>query len=90
MTTRHPRRRGGIAPMTAILLVPLVAMLAFAIDMGWITHTHNELQAAADAAALAGAAQLADDFVSYHLPGVGADKKAALAPRVAQLPNRLG
>jgi Flp pilus assembly protein TadG len=69
--TRHPklrqRRRGAIAPLTAILLLPLLALVAFAVDLGWITHTQNELQSAADAAALAGAAQLPDYYAPYYL-----------------------
>jgi hypothetical protein len=46
-----------------------MAMVAFAVDMGWITHTQNELQAATDAAALAGASKLEDGYVLYYLPG---------------------
>ncbi len=72
------RRKGAIAPLTALLLIPLMAMLAFSIDVGWITHTHNELQAAADAAALAGAGQLGDGFVSYYLPGVSSSQKTTI------------
>jgi hypothetical protein len=37
--------------------------------MGWITHTQNQLQSAADAATLAGAGQLPNGFVAYYLPG---------------------
>lgn len=62
-------RRGAIAPLGAILMVPLMAMVAFSIDIGWITHTQNQLQVAADAAALAGAGKLPDYFVQYYLPG---------------------
>jgi Flp pilus assembly protein TadG len=69
MKLAQTRRRGAIAPLTALLLIPLLAMVAFAVDLGWITHTQNELQAAADAAALAGAAQLPDGFVQYYTPG---------------------
>src|SRR5262245_17193666 len=71
-------RRGSIAPLTALLLVPLLGMVAFAVDMGWITHTQNQLQSAADAAALAGAGQLPDGFVKYYLPGQTTDAKAAI------------
>jgi Flp pilus assembly protein TadG len=60
-------RRGAIAPLTAVLLIPLLGMIAFAVDMGWITHTQNELQSAADAAALAGAAQLPDNWAAYYM-----------------------
>ncbi len=71
-------RRGAIAPLTAVLLIPLVAMLAFSVDMGYITHTRNELQAAADAAALAGANQLIDNYASYYLPGLSTSAKTSI------------
>jgi len=61
------RRNAAIAPLTAILLIPLLALVAFAVDLGWITHTKNQLQSAADAAALAGAAQLPDNFAAYYM-----------------------
>src|SRR5258707_729791 len=68
-------RRGAVAPLVAVLLVPLVAMVAFAVDMAWIVETENELQSVADAAALAGANALISDstsqngFVQYYLAG---------------------
>src|SRR5260370_40779784 len=63
------RRRGAIAPLCALLLVPLLAMLAFAIDTGYMCLTETELQNAADAAALAGANALQPFFVQYNIPG---------------------
>jgi Flp pilus assembly protein TadG len=66
-TNLRQRRRGAIAPLTAVLLIPLLGMIAFAVDLGWITHTQNELQSAADAAALAGAGQLPDNFDAYYM-----------------------
>jgi hypothetical protein len=45
----------------AFLLMPLLGMMAYAVDIGWITHTQSELQSAADADALAGAAALTGD-----------------------------
>src|SRR5947209_20619000 len=68
-------RRGAVAPLVAVLLVPLVAMVAFAVDMAWVVETENELQSVADAAALAAANQLIGDsnsensFTQYYLPG---------------------
>jgi Flp pilus assembly protein TadG len=62
-------RRGAITPLTALSLVFVVAMLAFAVDVGWIVTVKSELQNAADAAALAGAAPLMDGYVQYNLPG---------------------
>jgi Flp pilus assembly protein TadG len=58
-----------MAPLTALLMIPLMGMVAFAVDMGLITHTQNELQSAADAAALAGAGQLSTGWVNYYSPG---------------------
>ena len=29
-------RRAAIAPLTAILLIPLMGLAAFAVDLGWI------------------------------------------------------
>jgi len=53
-------RRGAVVPLTAIMLVMLMAFLALTIDLGYITLVHCELQNAADAAALAGASQVLD------------------------------
>lgn len=53
-----PRRRGVIIVLTALLLVFLLGMIAFAVDLGMIANTRTELQAAADAAAYAGAGAL--------------------------------
>ena len=62
-------RAAAIAPLTAVLLIPLLAMVAFAVDIGWISLTQSDLQNAADAAALAAAGQMTNGFVSYNLPG---------------------
>src|SRR5438477_6333068 len=78
MKLTRTRREGAIAPLTALLLIPLLGMIAFAVDLGWITHTQNELQAAADAAALAGAAQLTDGFVQYYTPGQTSAQKTTI------------
>jgi Flp pilus assembly protein TadG len=57
---RIKSRRGAVAPLVAILLVPLIAMLAFSVDIGYVICVKAQLQDAADAAALAGALQLMD------------------------------
>lgn len=44
--------------MLALLLAASVGILAFAVDIGWIAYSRNQLQVAADAAALAGASEL--------------------------------
>src|SRR5262245_43182120 len=66
---RNPRP-GAIGPLTAVLLIPMVAMVAFAIDMSYIWRTEAELQNAADSAALAGAAELAN---AYYVSGLGSN-----------------
>jgi Flp pilus assembly protein TadG len=67
---RQAQRRGVIAPFAGFLLVVLVGMVAFAVDTGWIVLARTELQAAADAAALAGADPLMDAYVQYQLAGL--------------------
>ena len=62
-------RRGAIVPLTALLLVVLVGMLAFAIDLSYASEVESELQNVADAAALAGAGKLQELFVQYNSPG---------------------
>jgi Flp pilus assembly protein TadG len=62
-------RRGAVLPLTAILLVFLFALIAFAVDLGWIMAVRVEMQSAADSAALAGAQQLLDPS---YLSGTGA------------------
>lgn len=54
---RH-KRRGTVVILAAILLVVMVSLVAFAVDLGFITLARTELQGAADAAALAGVAKL--------------------------------
>ncbi|WP_206678794.1 TadG family pilus assembly protein, partial [Alienimonas chondri] len=58
-----------ILPLAAVLLVLVFAFLAFSIDVGYMSMTRGELQNAADAAALAGVAELPD--------GRGAAKREA-------------
>lgn len=49
---------GAVAIITAILMVVLLGFLALAVDIGHLATVKNELQNAADAAALAGARAL--------------------------------
>jgi Flp pilus assembly protein TadG len=63
------RRRGAVTVLVALLLVPFLAMVAFAVDVAWIVQSRSDLQNAADSAALAGAEQLMSGSVQYSLPG---------------------
>lgn len=53
-------QRGGVAVIVAITLGVLLSFLALAIDVGYMFTTKNELQNAADSAALAAAGKLAN------------------------------
>src|SRR4051812_5681682 len=67
--TRRGDRRGAVTVLVALLLVPFLGMVAFAVDVAWIVQSRSDLQNAADAAALAGAEQLTNGFVQYSIPG---------------------
>lgn len=59
-TTKYPTsRRGAVAVLAALLIIPLVAMVAFAVDYGYLLKVRTDLQRAADAAALAATQDLA-------------------------------
>ncbi len=51
-------RRGAIIVLTALLMITMMAMLAFSIDVGYMMTVRTELQRAVDAGALAGAGLL--------------------------------
>lgn len=73
------KRRGVIIPLSAIMMVMIFAMAALAIDMGYMFVVRTQLQAAADAGALAAGNSLhrspADviavgvDYVTRHEAG---------------------
>jgi Flp pilus assembly protein TadG len=58
------RQRGNVALFFLMFLIPLLSFAAFAIDMARVTAGLDELQNAADAAALAGAASLIQSTTS--------------------------
>ena len=51
-------RRGVITVLAAIMLVILIAMIAFAVDLGYVALARTQLQSAADVSALAAAANV--------------------------------
>ncbi len=61
MLRSNYRRRGATLPLVAVSTATLVGMAALAIDSGRLYTARNELQVAADAAALAGAGALMDE-----------------------------
>lgn len=79
-------RRGALAPLGAVLMVPVLGMAAFSVDLGWVSLTNSQLKNAADSAAIAAAGQLIDGHVLYNLPSqtqkesiVATAKAAAIA-----------
>jgi hypothetical protein len=56
----HREERGGVIVLLAVLAIGLVAIASFVVDYGRVQNAQKELQAAADAAALAAAQDLPD------------------------------
>lgn len=54
-------RKGSVLVLTALLMVAMLAVLAFAVDLGYILVARTELQRTADAAAIAAAWQLIEE-----------------------------
>ncbi|MEX0820108.1 MAG: VWA domain-containing protein [Pirellulaceae bacterium] len=55
---KYLRRKGAIAVLAAVGMVVMVAVLALSLDVGVISSVRGDMQAAADAGALAGAGEL--------------------------------
>ncbi len=74
---RALRRRGSIVVLSALLMVALAAMIAFAVDVGYLQVAKTQLQQAADAAALAATAELVDDDVLGGTADLSAETTSA-------------
>jgi Flp pilus assembly protein TadG len=59
-THKKNRHRGAVLVLSAILMVVVLGIVAFAVDLGYIMLAKTQLQAAADAAALAAASSIGD------------------------------
>jgi Flp pilus assembly protein TadG len=64
---RKRQNKGAIVPLVAICLIPLMFALAMAVDVGYMYVVQAELQAAADAAALAAAGEMSGASTSVYL-----------------------
>lgn len=62
------RQRGNIILLTALMLPVLLGFTALAIDVGYLFVVRNELQNAADAAAMAGAGYLFQGATAPNWP----------------------
>jgi Flp pilus assembly protein TadG len=64
---RRGDERGFVVPTTALLLVPLLVVAAFAVDLGGFYALDARMQRAADAAALAGVVWMPDEFTAANV-----------------------
>jgi hypothetical protein len=63
LRSRPRGRRGNVLVLTAFMLICLMALMAFAVDLGYVYVSSAELQRTADSAAIAAAWELIDkDF----------------------------
>jgi len=70
---RRPERRGTILVLVALLAVPLIGIVAFAVDYGHLMKVRCDLQRYADCAALAAVQDLIpDEFGNQDLVAVSA------------------
>src|SRR5437764_6556031 len=84
-TMRTARRRAAIAMLVARCLTVLLAVAAFTLDGGVLLDDRRRIQAAADAAALAAAAEL---FKNYPVTnGVDVDGTAAASAQTSAAAN---
>jgi Flp pilus assembly protein TadG len=61
----RPDRRGNVLILTALLMTVMIALLAFAVDLGYMNLARTELQRTADSAAMAATWELIDpEFTS--------------------------
>ncbi|MGL4464232.1 MAG: TadE/TadG family type IV pilus assembly protein, partial [Planctomycetia bacterium] len=57
----HGSRRGILAPLFAVLLIPMMGLLALSIDVGMMMNARTECQDVADMCALVGSRSINSD-----------------------------
>lgn len=85
-----PGERGSIAPIVALGLLAFVGFLALGIDLGQLQVVRNDLQNAADGAALAAAKKLIQDKNGDGVAEVYCDEAITAAINCANKNNSLG
>ena len=73
-------RRGAVALLAVVLMLTMLTIVGVVVEMSVLYHVEIQLHGAADAATLAGAAELIDDDVLY--PNRPADQRDDVARRV--------
>ena len=77
---RKQDRSGNILILSVLLLIPMLACVALAIDIGYLCLASTQLQAAADASALAAAGAMYEaptdlEVTTYYMPPDPADTR---------------
>lgn len=82
--------RGVVIIVVTLCLVLLVGMAALAIDIGYVYATRTELQNVADAAALAGARYMGEEYSKLSLSAMGTHEftKAEVAAVIEDVANK--
>ena len=62
------RRKGVVLILGVSLLVVIIAFTAFTVDVGYISLTRGQMQTAADAGALAAAAEIREGLIDGSIP----------------------
>jgi hypothetical protein len=62
------KQEGATLILVAVAMLALLGFAALAVDIGYLMASKNELQNAADAAALAGAGELGDQYLNEESP----------------------
>lgn len=79
---KQPRRKGAVLVLSLFMMIFVFAFVAFTIDVGYMAITKGELQNAADAASLAGVADLKDGEAAARstAKSIAAENRAAGLP----------
>lgn len=80
-------RHGNVIVLTAIMMVVMMAFLAFAVDVGYIANTKSELRRAVDAGALAGAGRLVDGVEAARPQVINFVQRNLIGARTADAAN---
>ncbi len=82
-------RRGAIAPLSLFMLVPMIACMAFSVELARISAVKAELQRTADAAAMAAAWDLLQTTIEQTeiIPGIA---KARFSAQQSVMQNPAG
>ncbi len=74
-------RRGNVVVLSAFLMIVMMALAAFAVDVGYIAEARTQLQKSADASALAAAAKLPSlSAATLAATGTATSNKTTITP----------